>query len=600
MIYAVIKSGATLTEDENLTIQKLNALGVPTVEINGTVETADIAAEAITNAKLALEQGANEGAIKDNVIAGDAAIKLVKLEGLPSLQLVVGNDSGAAAAHTIGGDLTLSRCVKIEAQETDPGAVLDVNVGDEIRFATDSGRIVGDVVSVVTNGSNKDVYYNETSKTGTLKTSVEDILVMPSSIVLIHKHNSATPPTEQISIGDKLSGTTSDSSAIVSSVGTYPGSGVSNGGTYDYEVTVSLVAMSGHFLASDTLTIDRTLASGDTVSVKSTSGAVAKGRTVLDDGNNTIYDADTTVLAAKVVGLDIEANLVKTTRLVAESSAAAGQVLTVDTNGVTIKAQDIPAVSAPIASGQIDCVPAAFLEGNNNISAWQIKGGEYYATTGRTLLVLYNPNRTSTPEDRWAVNDEIVIANYNASGDMTPVGLSTPLSVYTVTNVYNYQTVNGGGSNQMVALELDDSASNPVAVETGQSPAPGSATLGYACRRVTDAGAVLAGAKLFRTVWGNKLTSCYAIVFNSSAADTKYTPVIQGSGWWAYGNADGLYKTWHDAAGGEDDWTGHTYAKTTHFIPGNTKTVAGFTFTMNRREDAYDVDTRKMNILVMS
>lgn len=597
MIYAVIKSGATLTEDENLTIQKLNALGVPTVEINGTVETADVAAEAITNAKLALEQGGNEGAIKDNVIAGDAAIKLVKLEGLPSLQLVAGDSAGAAAAHTVGGDLTLSRCVKIEAQDPAIGSI-DINVGDEIRFATDSGRVVGDVVSVVANGGNKDVYYNETSKTGTLKTSVEDILVMPSSIVVIHKHNSATPPTEQISIGDKLS--TGDGSAIVSSVSTYPGSGVLNGGVYDYEVTVGLVAVSGHFLGDpnpDSPNIDRTLAVGDSLHIKDTSGAVAKGRTVLDGGNNTEYDANTAVLAATVKDLDTESNLVKTTRLVAESAASAGQVLTVDPDGVGVSAQNLPANDGPICRGEIECVPAEFLEGNDNISVWDIKGGFYYGTTTRTLLVLHNSNRTSTPESRWSVGDELVVANKNASGDMSPVNLSTPLSVYTVTNVYNYQTVNGSGTTDMVALELKDSTDTPVNVLNTGSPTTGGTTYGYIGRRVTDVGGLLSGAKLFKSVWGDQKLSVYALVFDAPAADDEFSIHIHGEGLWTYGNVDGAYPQWRDAPSSEDDAAGYTNYHPLVFHRGSTKTTAGFTFMMLYKS-RFNHDTRAMSILV--
>lgn len=597
MIYAVIKSGATLTEDEDLTIQKLNALGVPTVEINGTVETADIAAEAITNAKLALEAGGNEGAVKDNVVGDDAAIQLVKLEGVTSLSLVVGNDSGVAAAHTIGGDLSLSRCVQIEVQETDPGAVLDINVDDVIRFATTAGMEVGKVVSVVDNGNNKDVYFKSTTSTGTLKTAVEDVLVMPSSIAVVHTHDEVTPPVSQISVGDIIS--TSDGSAIVQTVSAYPGTGVVNGLVWDYEVTVGLVAVIGHLIASDSLSIDRTLDSGDTIAVEAASGAVAKGRTTLDGGNNTIYDTATSVLSATVTGLDTEANLVKTTRLVAESTATDGQVLTVQPDGVTITAENLPTGQNPLAKGELDCVPADFLEGNTEIGSWDIKGGFYYGTTGRTLLVLYNANRTSTPESRWAIGNEIVVAHKNAAGDLTPVGLDTPLSVYNVTNVYNYQTVDGAGATDMVALELDDSLDSPIDVDNTGSVTSAGATLGYIGRRVTDTGALLTGAKLFKTRLLDQPRACYALIFDDAAPNDEYIPIIQGMGLWEYGYPDGRYKTWGDAPPATDDLTGYTSYRVPGFVLGNTKTTSGFNFLMGWQGNNLAYDTRRMSILVM-
>lgn len=182
---------------------------------------------------------------------------------------------------------------------------------------------------------------------------------------------------------------------------------------------------------------------------------------------------------------------------------------------------------------------------------------------------------------------------------MTPVGLSTPVSVYTVTNVYNYQTVNGAGTTNMVALELKDSSDNPVNVENTGSPTSGGTTLGWACRRVSDPTGKLSGARLFKTVWNDTQTGCYALVFNTPADNADYVPIINPSGLWAYGHTNGRYPQWHDQLPDDDNAYGYTSKYNLQAQMGSTKTVNGFTF-MTQHNTEITYDARLLNILVMS
>ena len=604
MINAIIKSGATLTEGDVLTTQKLNALGVPTVTITGTILEEDIASGAVTNDKLKVDSGgdSNDGAIKNNVIASAAAIQLAKMEPLASAALIAGNSLGVAAAHTIGGDLALSRCVRIVVSSS------TLSVDDEIRFETSGGMISGVVASIVANGANNDVFYRETANSGTLKTVVSDVAVMPAALTVTVTHNGSNAPSvagEIISVGDKLS--TAEGSAIVSKVYDY-GAGYNNDGSlWDYDLVVDVVAVKGHLIDGTSLMIDRSPLETvstivDTIKVAAGGGAVVKGATVLDDSNNTIYEIDTTVLSAAVKSLDIESNLVKTSRLVAESSATDGQVLTVDDDGL-VKAETLPVQPGPMVKGDIVTAGHNKLKhstSHDNISVWHIRGSHTYG--GVDHILLYDDNAATNPENQWEVGDEFVVAHKNGSLSSLPSALNRPLSVYKVNQVNNYSTLNSSGSVNLVALEILDSNGSTVAV--------GNAGMvdhqGWACRRVPNTNgdynstkpSSLVGAKLFKTVFYEQQTGHYALVMDPPASDTNYVPVVNGDGIWRYGDYNGHYKTFNDAPENQDDIATYRNYQNVQFKMGSTKTVNGFTFSMPHNSSDLAYDTRRMQILV--
>lgn len=89
-VSATVTPGVVLSENEEVTISKLNALGTPTVNVEGAVGSLSLADGSVTNAK----------------IATSAAIQYDKLAALSTGQLIVGN-AGTPTATTLGGDATI-------------------------------------------------------------------------------------------------------------------------------------------------------------------------------------------------------------------------------------------------------------------------------------------------------------------------------------------------------------------------------------------------------------------------------------------------------------------------------------------------------------
>lgn len=90
-VSATVTPGVVLSENEEITISKLNALGTPTVDVSGAVGTLSLAAGSVTNTE----------------IATSAAIQHDKLAALSTGQLIVGN-AGTPTATTVSGDVTIA------------------------------------------------------------------------------------------------------------------------------------------------------------------------------------------------------------------------------------------------------------------------------------------------------------------------------------------------------------------------------------------------------------------------------------------------------------------------------------------------------------
>ena len=90
-VSATVTPGVVLSENEEVTISKLNALGTPTVDVSGAVGTLSLAAGSVTNTE----------------IATGAAIQHDKLAALSTGQLIVGN-AGTPTAATVSGDVTIA------------------------------------------------------------------------------------------------------------------------------------------------------------------------------------------------------------------------------------------------------------------------------------------------------------------------------------------------------------------------------------------------------------------------------------------------------------------------------------------------------------
>ena len=91
-ISATVSPGKIFSDNESVTIAKLNALGTPTVDISGAVGSLSISDNSITDAK----------------IQAGAGIQLSKMESLDSAKIIVGNSSNVPTAVAMSGDATIS------------------------------------------------------------------------------------------------------------------------------------------------------------------------------------------------------------------------------------------------------------------------------------------------------------------------------------------------------------------------------------------------------------------------------------------------------------------------------------------------------------
>lgn len=134
-VSATVTPGVVLSENEEITISKLNALGTPTVDVSGAVGTLSLAAGSVTNTE----------------VATSAAIQHDKLAALGTGQLIVGN-AGTPTATTVSGDVTIAA----------DGAVTIAN--DAINAAKlADGAVDGAAIAMGSDAQGDILYYNGTS-----------------------------------------------------------------------------------------------------------------------------------------------------------------------------------------------------------------------------------------------------------------------------------------------------------------------------------------------------------------------------------------------------------------------------------------------------
>lgn len=118
-VSATVTPGVVLSENEEVTISKLNALGTPTVDVSGAVGTLSLAAGSVTNTE----------------IATSAAIQHDKLAALSTGQLIVGN-AGTPTAATVSGDVTIAAdgAVTVADNAITPAKLEDGTQGDVLVY----------------------------------------------------------------------------------------------------------------------------------------------------------------------------------------------------------------------------------------------------------------------------------------------------------------------------------------------------------------------------------------------------------------------------------------------------------------------------------
>ena len=386
MITTTVVSSATISPTEQVTSEKLNLLGAPTVTVAGTADASQITDGAITAAKLA------DDAVTNVKVAAAAAIVLSKLEAVTSLSVVAGSSTAVAAPHELLGDVEMNRAASITLTNLATGALA---VGDRLQIGSPSiftGTVVklGGQVSV--GGSlyknlthiNADLAFRGTTQFNAPFTS-KTVYRQPASLVV-----RVANPTRSFSIGSVLTGQTSAAYATVltCSAGVFV-----SGSNYDYTLTLSSV--SGFFALSEVLTVDGAAAAFST-SVAPTSGKVNIGDTFMVTGNTCDYTAATTVLASDYV----ESNptpYVNATQIKTATADTSGKVLT-STGAFTAPTWQSPVVSSPLVRGGAKpAIPANFIGGNSSsyvglihasawdMQGWQLSGSDYF-------VYLYNAN----------------------------------------------------------------------------------------------------------------------------------------------------------------------------------------------------------------
>ena len=141
-VSATVTPGVVLSENEEVTISKLNALGTPTVDVSGAVGTLSLAAGSVTNTE----------------IATSAAIQHDKLAALSTGQLIVGN-AGTPTATTVSGDVTIAAdgAVTIANDAVTQAKIADDAVGaDQIA----DGAVDGAAIAMGSDDEQGDILYH--------------------------------------------------------------------------------------------------------------------------------------------------------------------------------------------------------------------------------------------------------------------------------------------------------------------------------------------------------------------------------------------------------------------------------------------------------
>jgi len=144
-VSATVTPGVVISENEEITISKLNALGTPTVDVSGAVGTLSLAAGSVTNTE----------------IATSAAIQHDKLAALSTGQLIVGN-AGTPIAATVSGDVTIAAdgAVTIANDAVTQAKIADDAVGaDQLA----DGAVDGAAIAMGSDAQGDILYHNGTA-----------------------------------------------------------------------------------------------------------------------------------------------------------------------------------------------------------------------------------------------------------------------------------------------------------------------------------------------------------------------------------------------------------------------------------------------------
>ena len=378
MITTTVVSSATISPTEQVTSEKLNLLGAPTVKVAGTADASQITDGAINADKLA------DDAVTNVKVDAAAAISLSKLEAVTSLNVVAGNLAGAAASHEVAGDVALTRAVSLVVSGIAPGALA---VGDELQVGSTvlRGKVVklgAETGSPLKQTAHLNVTYGDT--TGLLAVAHN---VYKQSTTLVVKH--ASSATRTFSLGSTLAGASASGRVLTCSAGVL-GTIAPDIGAYLYTVTMDTV--SGVFTESESLTVDGVASS---LTVQAASGRSTVGATLVTAGV-TEFSLDTSVLAASVDDTST-ATFVTASGVRAAAGDTIGKVLT-STGEYTAPTWQTPTVSTPsVRGGAKPAIPANFIGGNSSsyvgtvhasawdMQGWQLSGSDYF-------VYLYNAN----------------------------------------------------------------------------------------------------------------------------------------------------------------------------------------------------------------
>lgn len=386
MFTATVIASATISPTEQVTSEKLNLLGAPTVTIEGTADAVDISDGAVDALQLA------DGAVTNAKVDDAAAIALSKLAAVTSLNVLAGSSTAVAAAHELLGDVEINRAASITLTNLATGTLA---VGDRLQIGSPSiftGTVVklGGQVSV--GGSlyknlthiNADSAYRGTTSFNAPFTA-KTVYRQPSSLVV-----RVANATRSFSIGSVLTGQTSAAFATVltCSAGVFV-----SGSNYDYTLTLSNV--SGFFEASEVLAVDGGAAAFST-SVSPSSGKVSIGDTYAPTATTSDYTAATTVLASDYVEVN-PTPYVSATQIKTVAGDTSGKVLT-STGAFTPPTWQSPTYVSPLVrGGAAPVLPENWVGGSTTayvgtvhasaweLQGWQLSGSDYF-------IYLYNAN----------------------------------------------------------------------------------------------------------------------------------------------------------------------------------------------------------------
>lgn len=553
-IIASVTAGATISENEQIVAEKLNALGLPTVTLTGTIDPVDISDNAVTTDKIA------DGQVTDAKVKSDAAIAHSKLASLASLTVMAGSSTAVAAGHDIVGDVSVSRSTSLTFQFADAAARDATVVGDYVDIGVSfSGRIVK--IGADHAGSPPYRRTVHVLPTGTppasLPTSSVDIYRQPSTIVV--QNTSATRP---FNVGALIAGQTSGASAIVSACS----SGVFS--TPNYQYTLTLANIVGCFQSGEIIYADG--------SATTPSTSVAVGRSDIGGTycpNSVCEYEPTTNTLALVSEVEDQEKYVDRTKFKTGSSDTAGKVLT-SSGPFQSPTWETPLVNTPLArGGAMPFVPETWVGGSAtayagtvNASAWEVQGWAIISGVGYVYLFNANFSTASLSGNKGEISVNDVLTFFpNAAATVQPfdtlqsiaaeeVGTASAYARYRVASV---SVASPGSLTNVRAVTLQRVDDNTPVIwdDATYAPTTGTATAKGFAGRLAFSGD---GASVFKcgvatstgTIGANPPTAvggtyvnggAYVLLFHTPAAASTYAAHITASGQYdidvAYGGA---------------------------------------------------------------